>query len=145
MLEEFVQQQNRSWLALITFCATTALIAALGFAVLFASATVAFAVAQSLKSSAPDHAATGESGKTFSGMITDSNCGPRHAKNSGKSPAECARLCVRKGAKYTLVDGDKNYALAGNEAELDKLAGQRVTLEGALEGDTLNVTAVTPQ
>ena len=29
-------QQNRSWFALITFCATTALVAALGLALLFA-------------------------------------------------------------------------------------------------------------
>lgn len=40
--------QTRSWFALITFCAVNALVAALGFAVLIGSFSIAYAVAQSL-------------------------------------------------------------------------------------------------
>jgi hypothetical protein len=45
--EVTVVRQNRSWFALVSFCAATALVAALGLAILIASATVAFALAQS--------------------------------------------------------------------------------------------------
>ena len=134
-------KQNRSWLALVAFCATTALITALGLAILFASATVAFALAQSLKSPAskPLNAGDAATGKTFAGIITDSICGARHARDSGKSPAECTRICARKGANYMLVDGDKTYVLGGNPADIDKLAGQRVSVAGTLNGGTIKV------
>lgn len=42
-------EENRSCLALITFCAINALVATLGFAILVASCSVARAVVQSLK------------------------------------------------------------------------------------------------
>src|SRR5215472_5875850 len=37
-----------------------------------------------------------------------------------KTPAECARMCVKNGMKYALVVGDNVYTLSGHEAELDK-------------------------
>jgi hypothetical protein len=37
-------EQHRSWFALVAFCATTGLVAALGTAILIASASVAFAL-----------------------------------------------------------------------------------------------------
>jgi hypothetical protein len=140
-----VQQQNRSWFALITFCATTALVAALGLALLFASATVAYAVAHSLQAPAtPPPAADQQAAATqkISGMITDSKCAAKHVKNSRKGPAECTRACVRSGAKYTLVDGDKVYTLEGNEGQLERVAGERATVEGTVEGSTIKVVSV---
>ncbi len=140
-------RQNHSWLALITFCATTALVAALGLAILIASATVAFAIAQSLRlpsshTSQPPNPSVEQS---FSGVVTDSHCGARHARNSGKSPAECARACVRDGMQYRLVDGDKVYALQGQTAGLDRLAGQRTTIGGTLDGNTIQVSSIAVQ
>jgi len=142
-----VQQQNRSWFALITFCATTALVAALGLALLFASATVAYAVAHSLQAPATPPAADQSPPATqkISGMITDSKCGAKHAKGSRKSPAECTRACVRGGAKYTLVDGDKIYTLDGKEEQLERVAGERATIEGTLDGSTIKVVSVSSQ
>ena len=105
-----MQQQNRSWFALITFCATTTLVAALGLALLFTGATVAYAVAHSLQAPASPPADANQPApatQKISGMITDSKCAAKHAKSSRKNPAECTRACVRGGAKYTLVDGDK--------------------------------------
>ena len=75
-------------------------------------------------------------------MITDSRCGARHRMNSGKTSAECARSCVRHGAHYVLVDGEKIYALEGDPDQLEKLAGERANIVGMLEGDTIKVTAV---
>lgn len=83
--------------------------------------------------------------QAFSGVITDSRCCARHLQDSGKSPAECVRSCVRHGAKYVLVDGDANYVLAGNPGVFAGLAGQRARILGTLDGDVLTVTAATAQ
>ena len=71
------------------------------------------------------------SDKTFAGLITDSHCGARHSMKSGKSSAECARSCVRNGAHYVLVDGEKNHSLDGGTTRLEELAGERVEVVGS--------------
>jgi hypothetical protein len=117
-------------------------VAAFGFAILFASATVAYALAQSARSG--NSTQVSDEQKTFSGVVTDSRCGARH-QDSTKSPAECTQMCVRNGAQYVLVDGDKTYALNGDTAQIAKLAGQRVSVAGSLVGDTLRVGSIQPQ
>jgi len=47
--------------------------------------------------------------------------------------------------KYTLVDGDKVYALRGQAAYLDRLAGQRTTVAGTLDGNTIQVSSIAAQ
>jgi hypothetical protein len=163
---------QRSWLSLVAFCAVSGMIVALGFAVLLAGASLAFAVsqpapgadagalagasaeqimeqpaaaqtagdAQNAAQPVDDNGAA--SSQTFAGMITDSRCGARHGRNSGKTSAECVHSCVRNGAHYVLVDGEKVHALEGDPAELEKLAGERVNVVGMLEGDTIKVKAV---
>jgi hypothetical protein len=138
-----VFQSNRSWFALITFCATTALVAALGLAILIASATVAFAVAQSLTSQRRKASETAE--QVFAGVITDARCGARHSTKFGQGAGDCSRACVRNGSHYTLVNGDEQYSLAGSETEVEKLAGQRALISGARTGETIQITTVTPQ
>jgi hypothetical protein len=163
---------QRSWLSLAAFCAVTGMIVALGFAILLAGASLAFAVSQPAPgadagaitdasaeqitepSAAAQTAVAGQnaaqpvddsgaaSTQTFAGMITDSRCGARHRRNSGKTSAQCARSCVRRGAHYVLVDGEKVYALEGDPAELEKLAGERANIVGMLQGNTIKVTAV---
>lgn len=116
------------------------LAAGLALALLVASASLAFAGEQS---SAEDQAATPAAApaRTFSGMITDSRCGAKH-RSSDKNPEECARACVRNGATYKLVDGDKSYNLRGNEDGLARNAGQRVTVVGTLRGSMIEVSSV---
>ncbi len=46
------------------------------------------------------------------------------------------------GMKYALAAEKKVYTLEGHEAELAKLAGQKVTVKGTLKGDTLSVQEV---
>jgi hypothetical protein len=41
-----------------------------------------------------------------------------------------------------MVDGDKTYELAGDSEQISKFAGQRVTLVGNLNGETINVNSV---
>ncbi len=78
---------------------------------------------------------------TVSGVISDAMCGAKHMMTD-KSAAECTRECVKKGSKFALVSGDKLYILESHEAELDKYAGQRVTISGTRQGDTITVKAV---
>ena len=52
------------------------------------------------------------------------------------------QVCVRHGAHYVLVDGEKVYALEGHRDQLERLAGERANVVGTLEGDTIKVKAV---
>ena len=67
-------------------------------------------------------------------------CGAKHMQEG--SAADCTRVCVKGGSKYALVVGDKVYTLTGHEEELDKLAGQKVTVTGKVKGETVEVASV---
>jgi hypothetical protein len=125
---------------LLTFCASASLAAALALAIVFTGASVVLAAAAPATAVAEDPSTAPQ--PAFSGVITDSQCGARHAEGSGKSPAECTLACIRNGAKYSLVDGDKKFALDGNDDELSKWAGQRVTIAGTRSVNTIKVTSV---
>ena len=81
--------------------------------------------------------------KTLTGIVSDSMCGAHHMAKD-KSPADCARMCVKQGMKYALVVGGKVYTLEGHEAELDRLAGERATVKGNVTGETVAVQSVVP-
>jgi len=129
---------RRSWFALITFCVTPALAFALGSAILFAGAAVAFAGSDGAKPVATQGADNPRE-RVFAGLLTDDHCGARHDMDSGMNPTECTKMCVRNGSRYVLVEGNKRYALTGNEGHLDALAGQRVKIAGTLNGNTIKV------
>lgn len=80
--------------------------------------------------------------RTLTGVISDSMCGATHMAKD-KSATECTRMCVQQGQKYALVVGKDVYILQGHEPELDKLAGQRVSVQGKLSGDMFTVSSVT--
>ena len=143
-------KHNRSAISLVGFCVVTALGAALVFAL--AAAVGALALAGHQASEEPrknppmaqaPFAPTPVTA-TFNGMITDSYCGARHRKRSGQNSTECARTCVRKGAHYVLIDGDRSYRLAGADDVLDKLIGQRANVTGTRQGQRIVVSAVAP-
>ena len=98
------------------------------------------AAGQSSSAKQPRH--SGQSDKTLTGVVSDNMCGATHmAKN--KNAAECTRMCVKQGQKYALVVGKKIYTLNGHEAELDKMAGQKVKITGNVAGDVVSVSSVT--
>ncbi len=76
----------------------------------------------------------------LTGVISDTMCGAKHMMQG--SAADCTRTCVGKGAKFALVVGEKVYTLNGHDDELNKLAGQRATVTGTVEGSTVNVSSV---
>ena len=129
--------QGRVWISLITFCAVRALASAIGLAIIIKSVAL-FANAQPEESSPPAKT-TDVAARTFAGLVTDSNCGAKHATDSGQNPADCAKACVRKGSKYTLVNGDQTYILEGSAADLEAVAGQRASIVGTLDGNIITV------
>jgi hypothetical protein len=82
--------------------------------------------------------------QTFTGKVSDAMCGAKHEE--GVDPATCVRACVKKGAKYALVVGDKVYTLdaptQAEKDELNKLAWQQATVKGTANGDTIEVKSV---
>lgn len=135
-----MKQQNRSWLTLIGFFIVITFAWSLVLAAGLAGATVVIAGGEHQSA---DEQAGARSQQTFSGVITDANCGPKH-EDSEKGASECARMCVRNGSTYTIVDGDHKYEVAGNLAQFDEFAGQRVSLFGLLDGKTIKVVSISP-
>ncbi len=135
-----------NWLRLLTYCLFRVLAISLVIAMVLVGGALAFARGETAKT--PRRNNIRQAGMTYtpiSGVITDSDCGARHNKDADMSSAECGRFCVRNGAKYILVDGEKRYTLTGNTEELSKLAGQRVTISGSRDGDTIRVDSVVAQ
>ena len=109
-----------------------------GFRTLMTTLTLACALALM---SAASWAAT----QTFTGKVSDAMCGAKHSE--GVDPATCVRACVKKGAKYALVVGDKVYTLDTSDqatlAKLNDLAWQQAKVTGSANGDTIAVKTVT--
>lgn len=84
-------------------------------------------------------------GKTFTGIVSDSMCGAKHAMAG--DDAACTRACVGKGSKYALVVEDKVYTLDTNDKDalaiLDKQAGTKVTVTGTDKDNVITVKSVT--
>ena len=83
--------------------------------------------------------------QTFTGEVSDSMCGPKHMM---ENKADCTRACISKGSSYALVVGDKVYKLnTSDKAALDQLntlAGEQAKVSGTADGDTIEVSKVTP-
>lgn len=83
--------------------------------------------------------------ETFTGKVSDIMCGAKH--HEGIDPATCVRTCVKHGAKYALVIGEKVYSLDTSDqatlAELNKLAWEEAKVTGTAQGNTISVKSVT--
>jgi hypothetical protein len=75
------------------------------------------------------------------GMVTCSRCQARHPASAGRTATQCTLACVREGARFALIDGDKTYILDGDPVVLKKVAGQRARVAGPVRGDTIQVAA----
>jgi hypothetical protein len=99
-----------------------------------------------LMAALPATAAFAAKAQTFTGTVSDAMCGAKHMMAG--DDASCLRACVSKGSKYALVVGDKVYTLdSSNPATLDmlnKLAAQKATVKGMVDGDIISVSSVAP-
>jgi hypothetical protein len=86
-------------------------------------------------------AQTSGSQKTLTGVVGDAMCGLKHTMK-GMSDAQCTRACIKEGSKYALIVGQTVYILEGDEKDLDKYAGQKVTVIGTVNGESVAVKSV---
>ncbi len=78
----------------------------------------------------------------YEGVVTDTHCGAKHSADGALSAAGCTRSCVHGGQHFALVDGDKVYVLEGEAEMLKQAAGERVTVMGRLNENTISVASV---
>ena len=87
-------------------------------------------------------------GATWTGKISDSACGASHAKMRAAhsdlaSDKDCTLACIKMGSKYVFVSKGKVFQIENqNLDDLQKYAGQNVTLTGKLTGDSIEVASV---
>jgi hypothetical protein len=80
--------------------------------------------------------------RSWKGWITDSRCGASGAHPGDK---ECALSCVKKGAKFVLVDdADKKIYVLDSQDKVAPYAGEHVLIKGTAEGHTLRFTSIEP-
>ena len=87
--------------------------------------------------------APAQSAQTITGTITDTMCGGKHMMTN-VNPAQCARECVKHGSDYGLLSGGRVYTLKAPTKEIDKFAGQNVTVTGDVSGATIRVRSIIP-
>lgn len=85
---------------------------------------------------------TGAATSSLTGMVSDSMCKADHSPmgEQGKDPAQCAKTCVDGGQKFVLVDSATGKAFElDDQTKAREFAGQKVTVEGTVEGEKLRV------
>jgi hypothetical protein len=85
--------------------------------------------------------ASAQSSQTLTGTVSDAMCGAHHMMK-GATAAQCTRECVKQGSDFALVSGGKVYTLKGDKNQLDKFAGQNVTVKGKVDGTTITVGSI---
>jgi type 1 fimbria pilin len=80
--------------------------------------------------------------QTFTGTVSDTMCGAKHTMMPGATDSQCVRACVKAGSDYALVVGSKVYTLKGNNADLEKFAGEKATVTGKLNGNVIQETSI---
>ena len=107
------------------------------FASALAAATIALAGIAT--ASAGDKAAA--STTTIKGWIVDEYCG---AKNANAAGTDCAKKCIKDGAKAVLAADGKTYGLS-NQKLATAHAGHEVEVTGTLDKDgNINVDKIVP-
>ncbi|HTQ56039.1 MAG TPA: hypothetical protein VMI94_16340 [Bryobacteraceae bacterium] len=82
-------------------------------------------------------------GAEVSGYISDSTCAHKQgAKAAGDGHAGCAKSCIKRGDKAVLVTPEGKIYSITNQDKVTEHAGQKVTLVGNVEGDSITVTEV---
>lgn len=81
--------------------------------------------------------ASGESTRTYVGVITDTMCSTDHKPMKVSPDSKCVRDCVgdAKTYKYALADGKRLYLLSDQQTP-GRLAGQKVRVTGVLYAKT---------
>jgi len=80
--------------------------------------------------------------QSLSGTISDSDCGAKHAAATA-ADAACVQRCIKRGGAPVLVSDGKVYHISPQTREKVKdVLGQKVTIDGKVEGDTVSIESV---
>lgn len=85
--------------------------------------------------------------KVYTGVITDTMCGPSHAHMGIRPDEKCVRECVRSGKwKYALLDGNGKMMVLSDQQTPEKYAAKRVAVRGVYYEKTgiLRVDSIEP-
>jgi hypothetical protein len=79
--------------------------------------------------------------ETMTGFIGDSQC--KHDGSTAKDVA-CTKACIqKKGADAVFVSDGKVMTFdAASEAQAKKMAGEKVTIDGSVVGDTVTINSI---
>lgn len=77
----------------------------------------------------------------MTGYISDSKCMTAHMDGSQAS-INCVKKCVKAGQKPVFVTEDKKVLTITDTPKVMKYLGQKVTVNGTVEGDSLTVKSV---
>jgi Protein of unknown function (DUF5818) len=75
----------------------------------------------------------------YKGYIIDQKCSTNPAMRGN---VECATKCIKGGSPAVLVTDDGKIYKISNQAKVVDHAGQKVTINGKLKGDTLMVSKI---
>jgi len=82
-------------------------------------------------------------GAEVSGYISDSTCAKKQgAKAAADGHAGCAKGCIKRGDKAVLVTEDGKIYNITNQDKVTSHAGEKVKLEGTVDGDSITVAEV---
>jgi len=128
--------KHRFWIEILVLGTLIACALALVIATIGATGAAASAAGSQQGPALPGH--------SYEGMVTCSRCGAKHSAAMARTATSCARMCVKTGASFELVQADSTYLLEGNLEELTRVAGQRARITGNLNGNTIKVASVAP-
>jgi len=75
----------------------------------------------------------------FKGFVQDQKCSTIPAM---KNDAACAQKCVKAGSPAVLVTEDGKIYKIANQAKIVSHAGENVTVEGKLKGNTITIASL---
>lgn len=75
----------------------------------------------------------------FKGFVEDTNCA---GKPEMKDDSACAQKCIKGGSPAVLVTPEGKIYKIANQDKITSHAGEHVTVDGKLKGDTLTIASV---
>jgi hypothetical protein len=86
-----------------------------------------------------------DSARTFTGTITDTMCGAKHAMMKDQPDDQCVRMCTKGSSDYALFDGTQIFKLS-DQKNSAKFAAQRVKIAGRYneKTKTIKVESIEP-
>jgi len=79
----------------------------------------------------------------FTGYITCSNCGDASKEPGGiANHTKCAEKCIKGGKSAVLLMSNGKILKFKSQDKVMAFIGKKVTINGKLEGDTLEITSV---